>query len=537
MERELQLAVYTAMTIAVWAGGNPDVIPTSGEIWPRPREIKRGFMTMVVDPMDFRFVATDYTCDILKQAMARYQGMITSQSSFGPGCLKEPPTKNTLRVVQVRLGSECEVYPHQDMDESYEIKVNISSTYGSGIITSQSIWGILRGLESFAQLLIPDGSLYKLTATTIKDYPRYSHRGIMIDTARHYLPVRKIEEMLDLMAMNKFNVLHWHIVDDQSFPYQSNKFPDLSEKGAYSKYHIYTGLDIAEIVEYARVRGIRIIPEFDTPEHMKSWGPGQPGLLTSCYKGDEPDGTYGAIDPTNEKNYEFLKSFLEEVSDRFPDDHLHLGGDSALEGLRCWKSNPNITKYMEKLGIEGRYDVLRAMYTQRLFDVTWDLPNKKSFLVWEDVFDRGIELPKNVIVHIWILHYLDFWKQSLREITSFGYRAIMSSCWYLSDYVGNNWRRFYACDPRDFEGTQEQKNLVLGGEACVWGEHVDATNIIQTTWPSACAIGERLWSSSKDTTDPEAAAPRLEEHRCRLLQRGYSVRPVFSSYCDTDVYL
>ncbi|XP_064103605.1 beta-hexosaminidase subunit alpha-like isoform X1 [Macrobrachium nipponense] len=533
---ELQLAVQLVAMTVVWAGGYPDIIPTAGEIWPRPQEVKQGHTSMVVDPLDFRFVVTDYDCDILQQALERYLKIIANYpSNVQPqGDGKGGNLKSCLNSVQVSLVSACEEYPHQGMEESYEIKVNSSGIRSNAIIASQSIWGILRGLESFSQLLVPVGSVYTLASTTIKDYPRFCYRGLMIDTARHYIPVRRIEEMLDLLAMNKFNVLHWHLVDDQSFPYQSEKFPDLSDKGSYSKAHIYTAKDIADVIEYARVRGIRIIPEFDTPEHMKSWGPGQPNLLTPCYADDKPDGTYGPIDPTNEQNYEFLKSFLTEVDSRFPDNHIHLGGDAALAGSKCWRSNPNITKFMEKLGISEKYNKLRALYTKRLFDIVWELPNTDGFLVWEEVFDRGIDLPDNVIVQVWILHYLDVWKRSLQQITSVGFQTIMSSCWYLSDTIGHNWRRYYACDPRDFEGTPEQKELVLGGEACVWGEHVDATNIIPTAWPNACAVGERLWSSTEHTSDPEDAAPRLEEHRCRLLRRGYGVSPIFSSYCDAD---
>lgn len=535
------LLVFVTVAVGPAIAGYPQVTPTVGEVWPHPQMILQEDTYMVVRPSTFKFNVTGKDCDILQDALERYTNIMFRfpSSKVKPSDVwrKEDTFNGYLDTVSINLMVPCEKYPHEAMDEQYEIKIDSPDQPGQGIILAQSIWGILRGLESFSQLLVPDGSAYQVKSTQIRDFPRFSYRGFMLDTSRHYLPMRRILEHLDLMAMNKFNVFHWHLVDDQSFPYESTVFPNLSKEGAYSPIHLYTETNISYVVEYARLRGIRVLPEFDTPGHTMSWGPGQPGLLTPCYDGGKPDGTYGPIDPTNEANYDFLKTLLTEITTRFPDHYIHLGGDEV--SFSCWQSNPNISQFMKTHNITGDYSKLEEVYITKLIELVANLPTKNGYLVWQEVFDNGVQIADDTVVHVWKSENVPAgWKNELNKVTQAGYKTVLSSCWYLN-YIsyGDDWYKYYECDPQDFDGTEAQKQLILGGEACMWGEYVDGTNLIPRTWPRASVVAEKLWSSANETSSSEAASPRLEEHRCRLLDRGFRVEPLWPSFCMSDVDL
>jgi len=417
------------------------------------------------------------------------------------------------------------------MDEHYELRIDSPDLQGAALLTSQSVWGILRGLETFSQLLTLDetGTALKVNSSSIMDFPRYPHRGLLLDTSRHFIPLPAIFQTLDAMEANKMNVFHWHIVDDNSFPYESAVFPFLSEKGAYNpRTHVYSRVQIRLVIEYARLRGIRVIPEFDSPGHTQSWGLGYAGLLTACYSGSQPDGTYGPVDPIRETNYKFFYQFLAEAVELFPEKYIHLGGDEV--DFDCWASNPDIHKFMEARNITGDFQKLEEFYIQQIIDIASNL--SANSVVWQEVFDNEVIMPKDTVVHIW----KDNMEEELAKVTAEGYHALLSSCWYL-DHIesGGDWHKYYACNPDDFNGTDAQKRLVIGGEACMWSEFVDASNLSPRVWPRAAAAAERLWSTV--TVDFDEADRRLEEHLCRLNGRGVPTQPANGpGYCPYISY-
>jgi hexosaminidase len=196
------------------------------------------------------------------------------------------------------------------------------------------------------------------------------------------------------MAYNKLNVFHWHIVDDHSFPYESIKYPEMT-KGAYHESMIYSQKDVAHIIEYARLRGIRVLAEFDTPGHTASWGASHPELLTKC--GGVYSGKLGPINPIVDENYDFIFNLFDEVVNVFPDKYFHLGGDEV--GFECWQTNDDIVKYMKQFNLTS-FEKLEELFIQKLIDKIASF-NVNS-IVWQEVYENGVKLPPGTVVQVWM---------------------------------------------------------------------------------------------------------------------------------------
>uniref|UniRef100_A0A669C4V6 Beta-hexosaminidase n=1 Tax=Oreochromis niloticus TaxID=8128 RepID=A0A669C4V6_ORENI len=468
-----------------------------GSLWPLPQKVQISEVSFKLSSASFRIVdakasSAGPSCSLLQSAYRRYYeymfGSAKKQWGSKNNRRSDPSDLTELQVWITSPDSECDGYPSVTSDESYELTVN----QPVAVLKAPTVWGALHG----------------------RIYSIYFHCQII-----SYFPFS------ETMAMNKINVFHWHIVDEQSFPYLSRTFPQLSEQGAYHPYtHVYTPADVKMVIEFARLRGIRVVPEFDTPGHTQSWGKGQKDLLTPCYSGSKPSGSFGPVNPILNTTYDFMAKFFTEISTVFPDGYIHLGGDEV--DFTCWKSNPDIQKFMEQQHFGEDYSKLESFYIQKLLDIV--ASTKKGYLVWQEVFDNGVKLKPDTVVHVWIGGRSD---KEMSNVTAAGYTTILSAPWYL-DYIsyGQDWQKYYKVEPLNFEGTDEQKKLVIGGEACLWGEYVDATNLTPRLWPRASAVAERLWSA-KNVTDIDDAFNRLSLHRCRMVERGIPAEPLFSSYC------
>ena len=334
----------------------------------------------------------------------------------------------------IRWGKK-QLYPWTPEEEEYQVEIDSKQV----LLTARTELGAMRGLATLAQLAVQGERRSYFPACTIKDTPRYSWRGLMIDASRHWMPKEVILRNLDGMAAVKMNVLHLHLTDDQGFRVESKQFPRLHEMGSNGNY--YSQDDIREMVEYAADRGIRIVPEFDVPGHTTSWLVGYPELGS----GSGPyalvktfGGKTSALDPSKEEVYGFLDELIGEMAALFPDPYFHIGGDEV--NPQSWESNAEIQQFIQEKQLEDHYG-LQAYFNQRL-QMILD-KHGKTMLAWEEILHP--DLPKDAImVQSWRTH------KSLIEAAHAGYDAILSNGWYLDHKLPA--KIYYARNPEVVRG-------------------------------------------------------------------------------------
>ena len=293
---------------------------SSTPFWPQPKEYSLSSNKILLDK-NFKFIYQEKETFFFNSILSRYLSLLSSETN---GELKECS-------IIINFYNENERSSKISINESYQIVINDKNEC---LIQSETVWGMLHGLESFTQLFlrdINDGSVYTTySPLSIYDEPRFSHRGLLIDTSRHYLSIQSIERIIDSLSMNKFNILHWHMVDAQSFPVDIISSP-LLIKGAYSPSHIYTLNDIQMLKLYAANRGVQLLPEIDVPGHAASWNAGYPNIMAKCIEKYSNINNY-ALDPTQDETYEVIKNVINDVIYATNVQYLHLGGDEVVYG-------------------------------------------------------------------------------------------------------------------------------------------------------------------------------------------------------------
>jgi hexosaminidase len=388
-------------------------------------------------------------------------------------------------------------------NESYQLDVT-----GQGIdLHAATVVGAMRGLETLLQLVQNDGTQYFFPAVRIEDKPLYPWRGLMLDCSRHFVPVNKIKQIIRGMAAVKLNVLHWHLSDDQGFRMQSKVFPLLTKDGSNGEF--YTQAEAREIVKYARARGIRVVPEFDMPGHTSSWMVGYPQLASA--KGpfhiQDRFGVFDPVmDPTRASTYQFLDKFIGEMVKIFPDEYFHIGGDEN-NGVE-WRNNPRIQAFMRAHHLKGTA-ALQAYFNRRVLKILTKY--HKRMIGWDEVLTPG--LPESVTIQSWRGY------KSLAKAAREGHDGILSSGYYLDHMSPAS--AYYAVNPIPASSTltAAQRKRILGGEACMWNEYVDAKTIDSRIWPRAAAVAERLWSP-ESVNDVNDMYRRLRVESVRLEALG-----------------
>ena len=411
----------------------------------------------------------------------------------------ESDTVSAKMVIRIKRPGKVQLHE----DESYQLRIVRESI----LLEAETDIGALRGLETLLQLLSVDKQGYYFPTINIDDAPRFPWRGLLIDVSRHFMPIGVLKRNLDAMAAMKMNVMHWHLVDDQGFRAESKTFPKLHLMGSDGYY--YTQEQIKDLIAYADLRGIRILPEFDVPAHATSWLVGHPELASAPgpYTIERHWGIFDpTIDPTRESTYEFMDQFFAEMAALFPDEYMHIGGDENKG--KHWDNNPDIQAFMKANNIPDNH-ALQTYFNRRILAIL--TKHGKKMIGWDEIFHP--DLPKNVIVHSWRGH------QSLMAAARQGYQSILSRDYYIDLMKTAEFHYLNDPVPDDSLLTEEEKKNILGGEATSWGELVTWETLDSRIWPRTAAIAERLWSAPS-VRDVEDMYRRLDVISFRLEELG-----------------
>ncbi|OGM50863.1 N-acetylglucosaminidase [Aspergillus bombycis] len=574
--------LFTA-TSAVAVGVNP---------LPAPREISWGSSgpKSVAGELQLR-IETDTQHGIVADAWDRAWETIVALrwvpaateapiSSFEPfptptagASRKAKRASNSLQYVNVHV-NDTEADLQHGVDESYTIDVKEDSD--SITINAQTVWGALHAFTTLQQLVISDGhgGLIIEEPVSIKDSPLYPYRGIMLDTGRNFITLPKIFEQLEGMALSKLNVLHWHIDDAQSWPIWVDAYPEMV-KDAYSPHEIYSRNDVRNIVNYARARGIRVIPEIDMPSHSSSgWKQVDPEMVTctdSWWSNDDwplhtaVEPNPGQLDIIYNKTYEVVGNVYKELSDIFPDHWFHVGGDEIQPN--CFNFSTHVTKWFAEDPSRTYHD-LAQYWIDHAVPIFQNYSKERRLVMWEDIVlsaENAHDVPKDIVMQSWNngLEYIS-------NLTARGYDVIVSSSdfMYLDcghggfvtndarynvmsnpdantpnfNYGGNGgswcapyktWQRIYDYD-FTFNLTEAQAKHVIGATAPLWGEQVDDINVSSMFWPRAAALAELVWSGNRDADGKKRTTEltqRILNFREYLVANGVQAQALVPKYC------
>ena len=437
--------------------------------------------------------------------------------------------------------------------EGYNLKVT-----NSGIsLTATEPAGLFYGVQTLIQLLPKqieakeaqkNGGTWSIPEVTIEDSPRFGWRGLMLDVSRHFFTKEQVKQYIDEMVKYKFNVLHWHLTDDQGWRIEIKSYPKLTSVGAWRVNKtgtfntfsnpepneprdyggFYTQEDIKEVVQYAKERYVNILPEIDVPGHSLAAIAAYPELTctpgTYAVNSGEPfmvwppgGHFYGLIDnalcPAKENVYEFMDKVIGEVAKLFPFDYIHMGGDETARNF--WEKSDAIKALMKKEKLNN-LDEVQSYFVKRMGKI---IESKgKKMIGWDEILQGGLAPGAAVMSWRGMKGGIEAAKMGHEVVmtpTDFVYLDYMQGDRALEPpvYATLRLKKTYQFEPVP-EGVNA--SLIKGGQGNLWTEQVYNMRHVQyMTWPRAFAIAEALWSPKEKRNWTDFVA-RMENHFERL---------------------
>ncbi|PLR30242.1 beta-N-acetylhexosaminidase [Chimaeribacter coloradensis] len=350
--------------------------------------------------------------DDLGPAVARWRQRIEQQTGWTLLPQADNPQQALIMVV---IKQKVDPQPLPDSDERYQLTI----TPQGAVLNAETRFGALRGMETLLQLIHNNGSHTALPLVRIIDAPRFPWRGVLLDSARHFLPVSDIKRQLDGMAAAKLNVFHWHLTDDQGWRFASTHYPKLQEQASDGQF--YSVAQMKEVVAYATSLGIRVVPEIDLPGHASAIAVAYPELVSAPgpYLMQREWGVHQpTLDPSRQETYQFVDTILGEVAAIFPDPYLHIGGDEV--DPTQWNASPTIQAFMQRNNLADSH-ALQAYFNRRLTLVlgSW----QRTMVGWDEIHHP--DLPKTAVIQSWQ------GPDALGTVAQEGYKGLLSTGFYL----------------------------------------------------------------------------------------------------------
>lgn len=381
--------------------------------------------------------------------------------------------------------------------EGYKLTVTKDGITVEAADESGAVWALTTVTE-----LTAEGEA--LPIVTIEDAPHYGHRGLSLDCSRHFFTADEVKKVIDQMTRVKLNVLHWHLVDDQGWRIECKTLPLLHETtGTY-----YTQEEIRSVIEYARVRGMEIIPEIDMPGHTRSMIAAYPHL--SCFGEKTELCQFGGIFekilcPGKDETFEFIEKLLTEVCALFPDDRFHIGGDEAPKTE--WKKCPHCKARMEALGLTD-YEDLQGYFTKRVVAIL--KKHGKRAVCWNDVLESKDVGTENIIQY-WTAQH----EAPVPAFIERGGKVIfsnMSALYFDYPHGINSLNKVYHYQPVVMGKSYADSPNMLGYEAALWSEQVETPeHLEELLLPRLYAVSEIAWNEAGDYADFELRAEKKIE--------------------------
>jgi len=512
---------------------------------PFPAQFNGGEGQFVVNPQT-KIIVTAKDAGLKPIAQSLINALKTASKLTLPIAATATPTaKNVIYIRQNKalgLGSE-----------GYKLLVSADRV----ILETATPQGAFYGMQTIFQLLPTavfsptpvENITWAMPVCQIQDKPRFVHRGLMLDVGRYFMPVSFIKKYIDLLAVHKMNVLHWHLTDDQGWRIEIKKYPKLTQIGSkrketlvgqYSENYpqkfdgkeiggFYTQAEIKDIVKYAQAKYVTIIPEIEMPGHASAALAAYPELGCEPTKKYEVATKWGVMTdvfcPT-EQTFTFLQDVLTEVIPLFPGKYIHIGGDECPKD--AWQKSAFCQELIKKLNLKDEHE-LQSYFIKRIEKFV----NSKgrAIIGWDEILEGGVAPNATVMSWRGIKGGIEAAKQKHNVIMT------PNTYYYLDYYQANPAKeplaiggylpieKVYEYDP-SAEFSPEEQKYILGVQGNVWTEYMPTPQQVEyMTFPRATAIAEVAWvpSGGKNFED---FATRLKEHVKRMdyLKVNYSKR-------------